>query len=173
MPPCSAPWNTWARRHDDGARAVATVCRKPGQRQESSLEFLDQILTEQVINTEVSQLGEVKQYDYYMTLMKTLGRRVAELHRAFTRRTGDPAFDPEPVTPEDIRQWPQTAMDKAAQTVGTLSQRRQEFPEATALLIDKLFPGLTGSAVPLNPRPPATRRWLKRATTAIFTSDRR
>jgi maltose alpha-D-glucosyltransferase/alpha-amylase len=37
--------------------------------------------------------------------MKVLARRVAELHVALATRSGDAAFDPEPVTPADLAPW--------------------------------------------------------------------
>ena len=43
--------------------------------------------------------------DFHLSRMSTLGRRVGELHRALARRTGDPAFDPEPVTERDLADW--------------------------------------------------------------------
>ncbi|MFO1421689.1 MAG: hypothetical protein U1F59_12280 [Candidatus Competibacteraceae bacterium] len=41
----------------------------------------------------------------YLLFAATLGRRTGELHRALARATGDPAFDPEPVTAADIVEW--------------------------------------------------------------------
>jgi len=38
----------------------------------------------------------------YLDLMGTLGRRTAELHLAFALRSGDPAFEPQPLTPADL-----------------------------------------------------------------------
>ena len=38
-------------------------------------------------------------------LAETLGVRTGELHRAFALNTGDPAFDPEPITVTDLRTW--------------------------------------------------------------------
>ncbi|HET9580034.1 MAG TPA: maltose alpha-D-glucosyltransferase [Usitatibacter sp.] len=43
--------------------------------------------------------------DFHLSRMSTLGRRVGELHRALARQTGDPAFDPEPVTARDVATW--------------------------------------------------------------------
>ena len=41
----------------------------------------------------------------YLALLDTLGTRTAELHLAFTRVTGDPAFDPEPLGPADLADY--------------------------------------------------------------------
>ncbi|MDQ3024900.1 MAG: maltose alpha-D-glucosyltransferase [Pseudomonadota bacterium] len=43
--------------------------------------------------------------DFHIGRMALLGRRVAEMHRALCRVTGDAAFDPEPVTPGDLEGW--------------------------------------------------------------------
>jgi maltose alpha-D-glucosyltransferase / alpha-amylase len=40
----------------------------------------------------------------YLETAATLGRRTAELHLALARETGDPAFRPEPISGEDLRQ---------------------------------------------------------------------
>jgi len=42
---------------------------------------------------------------FHLNRMALLGRRVAEMHQALCRTTGDPAFDPEPVTPADLAAW--------------------------------------------------------------------
>jgi maltose alpha-D-glucosyltransferase/alpha-amylase len=41
----------------------------------------------------------------YLTLVRTLGERTAELHRALGVSGGGPAFDPEPITTQDISAW--------------------------------------------------------------------
>jgi maltose alpha-D-glucosyltransferase/alpha-amylase len=41
----------------------------------------------------------------YLERVRKLAERTAQLHAAFALRTGDPAFDPEPVTAADIQQW--------------------------------------------------------------------
>jgi maltose alpha-D-glucosyltransferase/alpha-amylase len=43
--------------------------------------------------------------DFHLGRMALVGRRVAELHRALSTRSGDARFDPEPVTADDVRTW--------------------------------------------------------------------
>ncbi len=43
--------------------------------------------------------------DGLLALVDTLGRRTAQLHAALSLRTGDTAFDPEPVFATDIAEW--------------------------------------------------------------------
>ncbi|MDD2541669.1 MAG: maltose alpha-D-glucosyltransferase [Desulfuromonadaceae bacterium] len=65
----------------------------------------------------------------YLSLVHTLGTRTAELHMALALRTGDPAFDPEPLIPEDLTHWKQRVHDDALATLGLLEQHQGQFPE--------------------------------------------
>jgi maltose alpha-D-glucosyltransferase/alpha-amylase len=42
---------------------------------------------------------------FYPGLIATMARRVAELHRALAMPTGDPAFEPQPISPKDLLAW--------------------------------------------------------------------
>ncbi len=64
----------------------------------------------------------------YMSLVHTLGTRTAELHRALSQRTGDPAFEPEPVAADDLARWKQRVHDEAAATFELIEHRRSQFP---------------------------------------------
>jgi maltose alpha-D-glucosyltransferase/alpha-amylase len=70
---------------------------------------------------------------------RTLGQRTAELHRAFATPLGDPAFDPEPTTSEDLEAWVAQARATAEAALATLERERERVPaplraEAEALL---------------------------------------
>jgi maltose alpha-D-glucosyltransferase/alpha-amylase len=56
----------------------------------------------------------------YVTLMQTLATRTAELHRAFAIRSGDPAFEPEPLTAQDVEAWKVRVKGEAEETIGLL-----------------------------------------------------
>jgi maltose alpha-D-glucosyltransferase/alpha-amylase len=60
----------------------------------------------------------------YLSLVHTLGTRTGELHRAFCTRTGDPAFDPEPVGEADLERWKDAVRAEAAATLELLAARR-------------------------------------------------
>jgi maltose alpha-D-glucosyltransferase/alpha-amylase len=62
--------------------------------------------------------------------LQVLARRVAELHIALARRTGDPAFDPEPATPADVAAWVAAVQDECRQTMQQLGRRREPWPGA-------------------------------------------
>jgi len=66
----------------------------------------------------------------YLSLMQTLGIRTAELHGAFARRTGDPAFDPEPASAQDYAGWKARVREDAAATLELLARRLEQLPAA-------------------------------------------
>ena len=72
----------------------------------------------------------------YLMLMTTLGRRTAELHRALSRSSGDPAFEPEPITEADLTEWKSavahdvdTSLDLLAPTLSGLNPYGREAAE--------------------------------------------
>ena len=69
-------------------------------------------------------------HGFYATQLELLGRRVAELHFAFARSSGDPAFDPEPVTPEEIAVWKSAVLAAAASSLQLLEQRAADATRA-------------------------------------------
>jgi maltose alpha-D-glucosyltransferase / alpha-amylase len=74
----------------------------------------------------------------YIALIHTLGVRTAELHAAFARRTGDPAFDPEPTLPADIARWTQRVRRQATAVLDVL-KHRQPLPEPPHVEADALL----------------------------------
>ncbi|MDD2732899.1 MAG: maltose alpha-D-glucosyltransferase [Desulfuromonadaceae bacterium] len=66
----------------------------------------------------------------YLSLIHTLGTRTAELHMALAMRTGDPAFDPEPVVAEDFTDWKRRVSADALTTLALLEQHQDNFPAA-------------------------------------------
>jgi len=63
-----------------------------------------------------------KPHGGYVSLMQTLSTRTAQLHRAFAMRSGDPAFDPEPLGPQDFEAWKATVREEANDTLGLLER---------------------------------------------------
>ncbi|MBL0420988.1 maltose alpha-D-glucosyltransferase [Ramlibacter sp. AW1] len=59
----------------------------------------------------------------FLALAATLGQRTAELHKALSLRTGDPAFDPEPLTAQDREAMRDHAGVDARQTLDLLRAR--------------------------------------------------
>ncbi|PZP56966.1 MAG: hypothetical protein DI596_09730 [Azospira oryzae] len=78
-------------------------------------------------------------HGYYLTLAQTLGQRVGELHQAFARVTGEPAFDPEPATLEDYRRWIERVHSDVVRTLNALEERRLQLPEAVRPSVEALL----------------------------------
>jgi maltose alpha-D-glucosyltransferase / alpha-amylase len=78
----------------------------------------------------------------FLGIVGILGRRTAELHLAFAASSGDPAFDPEPMTEEDIAAWRKRARDEAGATLVMLERGIDKLPspareEAQSLLAQR------------------------------------
>ncbi|HKX37312.1 MAG TPA: putative maltokinase, partial [Burkholderiales bacterium] len=62
----------------------------------------------------------------YLTLMQTLATRTGDLHRAFAIRSGDPAFEPEPLSAEDAEAWKAKVRGEASETFAMLEKSTVE-----------------------------------------------
>ncbi len=92
-----------------------------------TLDYLERHLETERAPTE-SPPGDV--HGGFLSLVQTLGMRTAELHKAFALRTGDPAFDPEPVTGEDLAAWKARVRDDARATLDLLERQLEKLPPA-------------------------------------------
>jgi maltose alpha-D-glucosyltransferase/alpha-amylase len=88
---------------------------------------------------------------FHLGRMALLGRRVAELHRALARETGDPLFDPEPVSREDIARWRRETLDELDAALDALdrgSPHRAQLEQAMPALRERVG-SLAGGETPL------------------------
>ncbi|WP_298232476.1 maltose alpha-D-glucosyltransferase [uncultured Azohydromonas sp.] len=60
--------------------------------------------------------------------VQTLGRRTAELHQAFALRTGNMAFDPEPLTQDDVQADLQRVREELTRSLEQLQARQAQLP---------------------------------------------
>src|SRR5688500_9419915 len=58
----------------------------------------------------------------YLALVQTLATRTAELHRAFAMRSGEPAFEPEPLAVQDADAWKAKVRQEADHTLSLLQK---------------------------------------------------
>ncbi len=84
-----------------------------------TVEYLARYLEQQRTTSEPPPMDV---HGAYLSIVRTLGRRTAELHLAFARSSGDPAFDPEVLTGEDIAAWKKRAHDEAVATLRLLQR---------------------------------------------------
>jgi maltose alpha-D-glucosyltransferase/alpha-amylase len=66
----------------------------------------------------------------YLTLIQTLATRTAELHRAFAMKSGDPAFEPEPFSAQDVEAWRARVREEAEQTFKLVERHDKAKPIA-------------------------------------------
>ncbi len=91
----------------------------------------------------------------YLSLMRTLGQRTAELHLAFALKSGKPAFEPEPVTPDDLMGFKRSVHEEALTTLKFLERQMGQLvltsrQQAQALLDGQkqLLARIDGCAMP-------------------------
>jgi maltose alpha-D-glucosyltransferase/alpha-amylase len=100
----------------------------------------------------------------YLSLVRTLAIRTAELHRALARPTDDPAFAPEPITAEDVTAWGAATRAAAQSTLDLLAERLPQLSPAIAADAQALIARraklleLIGGCTALVPRGKKTRR---------------
>ncbi|BEU94489.1 maltose alpha-D-glucosyltransferase [Acidovorax sp. DW039] len=75
--------------------------------------------------------GVAEEHGGYLALVATLGERTAQLHQALATVTGDAAFDPEPITDQDLQGFRQRTLAEAEETLALLQSRLQDLPPAT------------------------------------------
>lgn len=80
----------------------------------------------------------------YLVLLRTLGQRTGELHKALGKVTSNPAFDPEPVTDADLSNWMQHGQAEAHRTLELLKSREAALPLSVLELAETLLAHRTG-----------------------------
>jgi maltose alpha-D-glucosyltransferase/alpha-amylase len=75
----------------------------------------------------------------FLQLMRTLGLRTAQLHAALSISSGDPMFDPHPLTQSDLDQQRSRIREEAAETLRMLEGRLDMLPDADRSLAQLLL----------------------------------
>jgi maltose alpha-D-glucosyltransferase/alpha-amylase len=70
-----------------------------------TLTYLGQFLDECALLPTEEVEARTNHHTIYLDRIRQLGRRTAELHRALSTATDDPAFQAEPITGDDLRAW--------------------------------------------------------------------
>jgi maltose alpha-D-glucosyltransferase/alpha-amylase len=108
-----------------------------GDLRQTTLDLLDRLGDEygdrsEEWDADPAQLG-------YATLVDTLGRRIAELHRALTRMGGGEAFDPEPLTDADLATLREDIEQEARATLQRLGRHLPDLPQAERVQAEALL----------------------------------
>ena len=76
----------------------------------------------------IAGAAPVEAHGGFLGLAAKLGQRTAELHLALATRTGDPAFDPEPIGADDVAGFKQRAAEETRSTLALLRERLPQLP---------------------------------------------
>ncbi|PWT87270.1 MAG: maltose alpha-D-glucosyltransferase [Proteobacteria bacterium] len=101
--------------------------------------YLDRFVEEQRLLATDSP-GESDEQTAYLRRAGQIGQRVAEMQLALASDLDGENFRPERIAPADVRAWTDAVMTRAERVFRTLSQRRNDLPEADRHLIDLLLP---------------------------------
>jgi maltose alpha-D-glucosyltransferase/alpha-amylase len=95
----------------------------------NSLEYMRRHL-EQYRTTPATDPLPANAHEAYLTLIRVLGVRTAELHRALAQPTDDQAFSPQPLTRADIDRYRQRAVEEARSALDALASNVGQLPAA-------------------------------------------
>lgn len=131
---------------------VQSYATNQGDGWDYSLGYIERHLEDRLTHEEAPSGAEA--HGGFLALVSTLGQRTAEMHLALALRSGDPAFDPEPLTDADLEEDVARARREGDQTLQLLRERVSQLPqaaqeEAQALLAradalrERLHPGIS------------------------------
>jgi maltose alpha-D-glucosyltransferase/alpha-amylase len=106
--------------------------------------FFDDCLQSQLSEPATAEAEEASIHGIYLLFATTLGRRTGELHRALAQTTGNPAFDPEPITVADMTRWLDQIREEVEMTFERLQQALDRLPEAVRDLAKRVLDAQIG-----------------------------
>ena len=102
-----------------------------------TVDYLERYLAEHL--AEPTKHDNGASHAFFLGQMEILGRRTGELHQAFARKTGDAAFDPEPVDADIVARWLDNIRQEAVATFDRLEARRAAMPESLHAACNRLL----------------------------------
>src|SRR6266536_3134766 len=107
---------------EDGRTATLALIQQyvfnQGSAWDYTLNYLDRFFED--VSRDAAASSSPDLHGGYCALIRTLGIRTAELHAAFARNTGDPAFDPVALGAADVSTWTQGLRDQATESLDRL-----------------------------------------------------
>jgi maltose alpha-D-glucosyltransferase/alpha-amylase len=128
---------------DSGERTAIGVAhafiRNQGDGWTYTLDYLKRLLDEVALHPETVPETGADQHDVYLTLIRMLGIRTAELHRALACRPDDPAFRPEPTTAADVAAWQRQVLSQARAAFAAIRWARKFQSDSALEAVDLLL----------------------------------
>jgi maltose alpha-D-glucosyltransferase/alpha-amylase len=126
---------------EDGRSATVALVQKyvfnQGSAWDYTLHYLDRFFEDTTRDAAAGTGADL--HGAYAALIRILGARTAELHAAFARSSGDPAFDPVPLAPGDIAAWTERLRAEASDALDRLARQRDALPDAVRADADRLL----------------------------------
>lgn len=94
-----------------------------------SVDYLERFFEDCLTRPQVIASDPGERHGDYRWLMRTLGQRTAQLHRALAVESGEAAFDPEPIQPEELQVWGEQVREDVENTLNKLTQHQSAIPE--------------------------------------------
>jgi maltose alpha-D-glucosyltransferase / alpha-amylase len=119
---------------DDGAVTTLAVIQEYVSAQGDAwnwiTDYLERFLEDALLRPAKDQWADIENaHAANLAMVRQLGLRTGQLHTALARTTGDAAFDPEPVSLEDLSQWQQEVEREAADTFAQLARHMDQLPD--------------------------------------------
>jgi maltose alpha-D-glucosyltransferase/alpha-amylase len=119
---------------------LQTYVENQGSGWNYAVDYLNSFLVDQLGQSDLLLEQEsAVQHGFFLTIMEVLGTRTAELHCAFSRTTGDAAFDPEPISAEDTASWSKQLHAETTATLDRLEALRDSLPADVHAAADRLL----------------------------------
>jgi maltose alpha-D-glucosyltransferase/alpha-amylase len=116
---------------------VHTFIENQGDAWSVTAAALDRLVEQQRL-TRAESLPEALEFATTQQRMRQIGKRTAELHLAFACSSDAPAFEPEPITAEDVAGWTDASLARARTVFGLLERGRADLSERAAQLARRL-----------------------------------
>jgi len=127
----------------DGEKAALAVLtgfvRNQGDGWNFTTSYLDRAFDEIRLVEAADSAHGLERHAGYLSQMATLGRRTGELHCAFASDSGNEAFSPEPIEPDDLKHWIAGAKRTAEAAFTQLAKVRNNVEEAYREPIETLL----------------------------------
>lgn len=104
-----------------------------------TLDYLKRYLMDCSDHSEATPHADPNLHAVYLLFASTLGQRTGELHRALAQTTGDPDFDPEPITATDMASWLERVRSEVLATRERLTHKLPQLPTATRALAEQVL----------------------------------
>jgi maltose alpha-D-glucosyltransferase/alpha-amylase len=117
---------------------IQSCVKNQGDGWQYTLQYLERHVEDVVTRSEDGADVEAEHANYLL-LMRALGARTADLHRALALEAGLAAFDPEPLDRAHLEAWAARLSIEVERTLDQLGERRGEMGEVDRAAVERLL----------------------------------